>query len=231
MCKIIFKLKQNDREKGDSMYLKNTSTNTMAMVNTKVGKLCVKPGEVICIKEKIFSPLARSLRKATEEEYLAFKNGVTTIQTEEDVNTSPSQVVEKRVEDTELKLKAIEAIKTELPQGGITEEDFNIAIEKVADEIKDEGTIDFIKDLFKFNMFGDKEITVQEEVVETPEEEVVVEEKDSLKLQKTTNEVQKELLEQQLNDLKETWQKTKYPRKKEKIYKEIQELQKQIAKL
>lgn len=223
------------------MYLKNISTNTSAVVNTKVGKICVKPGEVICLKEKVFSPLPRSLRQVSEEEYLNFRNPDTTVEKtlEERANelldgdNESDKIMEETIKDADLKIKAIDAIKTELPEDNITAEDLDNAIQKVSQDIKDEGTLDFIKSLLNLNMFGDKEVIIEEEKPKEKDEqeEEKPKEKEALKVQKTTNETEKELLEQQIDDLKKSWEKAKQPRKKERIYKEIQELQKQIDKL
>ena len=223
------------------MYLKNVSKNTTASINTKVGKICIRPGEVICLNEKVFSPLAPSLRQATEEEYLSFRNPDKEIENNiEEQNDQPvagtdkDDTVDERIKDADLKIKAIDALKTELAdKEDLTKEDIDSTLDKISTEIKDEGTIDFIKSLFKFNLMADKpdvDETATTVEVEEPEQKKP-EEKAALKVQKTTDAAEKELLEQQIADLKESWAKAKQPRKKERIYKEIQELQKQIDKL
>ena len=223
------------------MYLKNVSKNTTASINTKVGKICIRPGEVICLNEKVFSPLAPSLRQATEEEYLSFRNPDKAIENNiEEQNDQPvagtdkDDTVDERIKDADLKIKAIDALKTELAdKEDLTKEDIDSTLDKISTEIKDEGTIDFIKSLFKFNLMADKpdvDETATTVEVEEPEQKKP-EEKTALKVQKTTDAAEKELLEQQIADLKESWAKAKQPRKKERIYKEIQELQKQIDKL
>jgi len=193
------------------------------------------------LQEKVYSPLAPSLRQATEEEYLNFRNP--SKENEKDLeeranelldgDDKSNEIMEERIKDADLKIKAIDAIKTELPEENITKEDLDNAIEKVSQDINDDGIMDFIKSLFKYNIAGEEEYKVDESQTIPVEEEKneTVKEKEALKLQKTTEETEKALLEQKLADLTATWEKTKQPRKKEKIYKEIQELRKQIDKL
>lgn len=220
------------------MYLKNASTNTMVTIRTRMGKLSLKPGEVIDLKEKLYSPVSPNLKEATEEEYKSFLAGGK--QPEEQIKEMDNEVsgatdeeIEQTITDSQNKIEAINAVKEELQSvEEITPETISNTINKLAKDIKDTGTLDFITKLFQANMMADKDVVIdqQEETIEEKSEESI-EEKDALKVQTTTENTQRKLIEEQIAGLKETWTKAKLPKKKEKIAKQIKELQKQLDKI
>ena len=53
------------------MYLKNTSKRAI-VINTVIGKVGIKPGEIIDIKYKILPPVSSALVQVQEEEYISF---------------------------------------------------------------------------------------------------------------------------------------------------------------
>ena len=56
------------------MYLKNTSKTVTVMLNTVVGRICMKPGEVINLEHKLLPPVSANIKKTTEEEFRKFCN-------------------------------------------------------------------------------------------------------------------------------------------------------------
>ena len=54
------------------MYLKNISATALVTINTSVGKVGLKPLEVIDLKYKLVTPVSDSIRNATKEEFLQY---------------------------------------------------------------------------------------------------------------------------------------------------------------
>ena len=188
------------------MFLKNISQTAAVTINTVVGKVGLNPQEVIKLEEKILPPLPSSLREATEEEYLTFRE-------------KRYGVIETSIESkTEITEQHVETVR-EIPQP--TEEQINASLETK----KDEEIIETVKSTeipkeskgLISKLFNNKLFSVNGETeIVTPVIEPVPENTQ---------------LEKQLETLKETWKQTKQAKRKEKITKQIKELQKQIDKL
>lgn len=202
------------------MYLKNTSDRVVVVINTVVGKVCIKPGEVINLKHKLLPPLSAHIKKATEEDYNNFRN--------------PKQEVEKPVEKPEEPVVADAGQDDTKLDEASTEEIKDVDDSKdeidITDEIKDENAADFIKKLFLFNAMQaeNPEPEKTEPEFESKGEEP---ETDALEIKKTDSNPELEELESQLEELKAAWVEAKPVRKKDKIHKQIKELQKQIDKI
>ena len=220
------------------MYLKNISKETRVIVRTRMGKFSMDPGEVVEVKERLYSPISSNLREATEEEYKSFLKGEKQIEESNETmdDTVSGETNTKDIDETikasDNKIQAINAVKDELTGvDEITPETIANTIDKVSKDIKDNDTLDFIKNLFQANMMASKEVVVEKEEVKSKKKQEKVEEKEALKVQTTTENTQRQILEEQIANLKETWKKAKMPKKKEKIAKQIKELQKQLDKI
>lgn len=190
------------------MYLKNTSKTVTVVINTVVGKIGLKPGEVINLEHKLLPPVSAHIKKTTEEEYNNFRNPKMEGEEQTQTNIQPNENTNKQLDE----------IKNE-----------NVT-QTITDGIEDDTAADFIKKLFTFN-------TLQKEEEETEEQKPDFESKgetpktDPLIVKKTDSTPEIEELETQLKDLKEAWKEAKQVRKKDKIHKQIKEVQKQLDKL
>lgn len=194
------------------MYLKNTSKTVTVVINTVVGKIGLKPGEVINLEHKLLPPVSAHIKKTTEEEYNNFRNPKVEGEEQTQTNIQPNENTNKQLDE----------IKNE-------NENKDVA-QTITDGIEDDTAADFIKKLFTFN-------TLQKEEEETEEQKPDFESKgetpktDPLIVKKTDSTPEIEELETQLKDLKEAWKEAKQVRKKDKIHKQIKEVQKQLDKL
>ena len=191
------------------MYLKNTSKTVTVVINTVVGKIGLKPGEVINLEHKLLPPVSAHIKKTTEEEYNNFRNPKMEGEEQTQTNIQPDENTNKQLDEVK------------------NEKDVT---QTITDGIEDDTAADFIKKLFTFN-------TLQKEEEETEEQKPDFESKgetpktDPLIVKKTDSTPEIEELETQLKDLKEAWKETKQVRKKDKIHKQIKEVQKQLDKL
>lgn len=183
------------------MYLKNTSHTVAVILNTVVGKIGVKPGEVVNIEHKILPPISDKIVKATEEEYISFRKGPIEMD-KQDESTETQDTGDNGQTGTEDDVDStVESVQT--------------IIEDVSKTLGDNTALDFVKNLLapKFEILGVEPDTDALEVVETD----------------SKDEIQQ--LEKQIEDLKVTWKDAPTPKKKDKISKQIKELQKQLEKL
>jgi hypothetical protein len=191
------------------MYLKNTSKTVTVVINTVVGKIGLKPGEVINLEHKLLPPVSAHIKKTTEEEYNNFRNPKMEGEEQTQTNIQPDENTNKQLDEVK------------------NEKDVT---QTITDGIEDDTAADFIKKLFTFN-------TLQKEEEETEEQKPDFESKgetpktDPLIVKKTDSTPEIEELETQLKDLKEAWKEAKQVRKKDKIHKQIKEVQKQLDKL
>lgn len=225
------------------MFLKNNSATKAIIIRTMVGRIPLKPLECIELNEKLLSPIPTTLKQIEEEEYRSFRMGETKPNKEnmelDTTNTNgvdgnpdeQDKQLEEKIKENEKTIEALNVLKEELSgKDSITKDDIDNTIDKISQDIKDEGAIDFLKSLFKLNIADEPKDVEIEQVEEKPTKKKVKEEK-ALKTKKTTEDAEAQLLQTQINDLRESWQKTKQPGKKAKIQKQIQELQKQLDKI
>ena len=217
------------------MYLKNISQTAAVTINTVVGKVGLNPQEVIKLEEKILPPLPSSLREATEEEYLTFREkryGVVEASIESQTNATEQHVesVEEVSKTTEEQSNSsLETSEKEEIVETPKEEETSETIKSIEIPEESKGLISKLFNNKLFSVNGETEIVTP--VVEPIKENTQVPIMDSLIVQETTCNTEKEELEKQLETLKETWKQTKQAKRKEKITKQIKELQKQIDKL
>jgi hypothetical protein len=55
------------------MYLKNSSDTAVVILNTVVGKIGLKPQEIINLEHKVLPPISDKVVRVTEEEYFTIK--------------------------------------------------------------------------------------------------------------------------------------------------------------
>lgn len=230
------------------MYLKNDSATRAIIVRTMVGRLALKPMECVEINEKLLSPIPSTLKQITEEEYRSFRLGEVqpnkeTVgldnienteldgKTNEQIEQEEQEKLNAKINENNKTLEALNIFKEELSnKEEITSEDIDKTLDKISNDIKDAGAIDFIKSLFSLNIQDEpKDIEIEPVVEDKPKTKKKPEK--ALKTKKTTEDAERELIETQIKDLKDSWVKTKQPSKKAKIQKQIQELQKQLDKL
>ncbi len=209
------------------------------MINTIVGKITVKPHEVINLKERILPPISRHLVEATEDDYLSFqeaKQGTVEAVTQllDDKKEQSDTKVEETtvVENTENKVE----VTTTKPEPVLTEEQAQQQIIDSFNNIGNNAVAEWVQQLFNKNMLATSNAT-QEIIQDTPEntipipvEDEIVEDEPSLVTQETEAEKEKKALEATIKELEETWKQTKAVRKKEKLAKQIKELKKQLEK-
>lgn len=195
------------------MYLKNTSKTVTVMLNTVVGRICMKPGEVINLEHKLLPPVSANIKKTTEEEFRKFCNPEEAL---EDTNVD--------IQETQTIITAINQINDDVNNGK------ELTPENITDGIKDDSAADFIKKLFVFNTLDKPE---EDEEETKPDFEGKGEDTNAkpLTVKKTDSNPELEELETQLEELKQAWKDAKQVRKKDKINKQIKEVKKQIDKL
>lgn len=189
------------------MYLKNVSEKAVAILNTVVGKVAIKPGEVIKLQYKILPPVPSCLGKVTEEEFLSYI---------EQKEGALSTII-KQQEDKEAELKEVES-----------NENFEQLEKTNENGIKDNSVMDFVTSLFKKHDEQKSEDN-QSESLDKKDEALL--QKDALEVQITNSASEAEKIEQQIEDLQQSWKSTKSPRKKERIAKELKELEKRLKKV
>lgn len=207
------------------MYLKNVSSTCTCIINTVVGKITVKPGEIINMKERVLPPISSNIRETTEEEYLQFREG-------------KQNIMEQVIEQEEI----AQTTDTPVPNTPVVDEssvDCSVEEETAPVDVPNTNNnpmVEFVQNLFPQNpsetdvpLFAENEQTIvkEDESIEQP----VVEEQPALQVQKTDMEEQKEKLQQEITDLQQTWVETKAVSKKAKLGKQIKELKKQLEKL
>ena len=205
------------------MYLKNTSESVCVIINTIVGKVAVKPGEIINLKEKILPPLSKRIVEVTEEEYKTFCKGEQTIEepTTEVDNIQPTEPTQ------------------ETP---VVEQQATMDVAKQQETLNEfakmgnQDIVDWVNQLFKNNMLATATTDPEEIVTDTVDNVVVHEEpinppvEEALVTEETTTNKEKEELEKTIHALEETWKAAKTAKKKEKLGKQIKELKKQLEK-
>lgn len=205
------------------MYLKNSSESVCVIINTIVGKVAIKPGEVINLKEKILPPLSKRIVEVSEEEYRNFCTGQPT----------PKEPVEE----------VVPAPNTDLTQENSTMEseatmDVKAQQETINEFAKmgNQDIVDFVNQLFKKNMLATSN-TDPQGIVEDTKDNVIYDEakiippvEESLVVEQTTINKEKQDLEKTIHALEETWKAAKTAKKKEKLGKQIKELKKQLEK-
>lgn len=126
------------------MYLKNISGRSV-VINTTIGKLGIKPGEVIDLKYKVLPPMSTSLKEVSEEEFISF--------------------CKKRDGIVEEVKKVVESEVTE-PESVVPEQKVEENI-----EVQDPSVMDFVNQLI--NPEPDKEQEEALKVVETqPDDQI-----------------------------------------------------------
>lgn len=226
------------------MFLKNNSPTKAIIVRTMVGRIALKPLECIELKEKLLSPIPTTLKQIEEEEYRSFRLGETkpnqeTVELDQtnsnglDGDTDQQDAeLQNKIKENEKTIEALNVLKEELSgKEEITKDDIDNTIDKISQDIKDEGAIDFLKSLFKLNIADEPKDVELEEVEEEPKKQKKNKSEKALKAKKTTEDAEAQLIQTQIDDLKQSWVKTKQPSKKAKIQKQIQELQKQLDKI
>lgn len=187
------------------MYLKNTSNTVSVTINTVVGKIGIKPGEIADIKHKVLPPLSVHIKQVTEGDYNTFRFG--------------TKEVEEPVETVELENKDIPG-ETDTPNDVKTEE-----IEEETQVLQEDYASDIIAKLLNQQKVEDVKPEINfEQKADDPKT-------DPLLVQKTDSTTELQQLTNQIDELKKAWQDVRTPRKKEKIAKQIKELQKQVDKL
>ena len=205
------------------MYLKNSSESVCVIINTIVGKVAIKPGEVINLKEKILPPLSKRIVGVSEEEYRNFCTGQSTPKepVEEVVtapNTDPTQENPTMESEATMDVKAQQETINEFAKMG------------------NQDIVDFVNQLFKKNMLATSN-TDPQGIVEDTKDNVIYDEakiippvEESLVVEQTTINKEKQDLEKTIHALEETWKAAKTAKKKEKLGKQIKELKKQLEK-
>lgn len=189
------------------MYLKNTSATASVVLNTIVGKIGLKPGEIINLQHKLLPPISKSVIQVDKEEYLFFRQGTEKVEkpAEQEIpnNTQSAGSVGEQVELEETE-EVIENVQT--------------IVEGMSKDVQNQDILDFVKGL----------LTKPKEEFEKAGEEP---KEDPFAVKETKTEQEIKNLEIELEKLRDLWQQTKAPSKKGKIAKQIKELQKQIDKL
>lgn len=211
------------------MYLKNSSESVCVIINTIVGKVAIKPGEVINLKEKILPPLSKRIVEVSEEEYRNFCTGQSTLKepVEEVVtapNTDPTQ--ENSTMESEATMESEPTMDVKAQQETINE----------FAKMGNQDIVDFVNQLFKKNMLATSN-TDPQGIVEDTKDNVIYDEakiippvEESLVVEQTTINKEKQDLEKTIHALEETWKAAKTAKKKEKLGKQIKELKKQLEK-
>lgn len=239
------------------MYFKNSSEACTVVMMTEVGKITVKPGEIVDIKHKIYAPMSRHIVRATEEEFLTFqeeKQGIvqTIIDQETTIGTDIIQ------DDSKVGTESTETTTVETEETTIeTEETAPVIPDRCADCYADGKTPDAQKcencNEPELEEETKPDVTTEETeasantsgidfldgiksfltkgLVETPTEEETKAEEQALIVTETTNNKEIEDLEGQLDLLKQSWVEATKVKTKDKIAKQIKEVQKQIDKI
>ena len=211
------------------MYLKNSSESVCVIINTIVGKVAIKPGEVINLKEKILPPLSKRIVEVSEEEYRNFCTGQSTPKEPvEEVVTAPNTDLAQ--ENSTMESEATMASEATM--------DVNAQQETINEFAKmgNQDIVDFVNQLFKKNMLATSH-TDPQGIVEDTKDNVIYDEakiippvEESLVVEQTTINKEKQDLEKTIHALEETWKAAKTAKKKEKLGKQIKELKKQLEK-
>ncbi len=226
------------------MYYKNESDTKAVVINTVIGKLGVRPQQIIKVTHKIIPPIPSSLLKATEEEYLFFCK--TAAQTKESSSTMETTAggeacsVDTTVDTQNLEVATLNSLPIEEQEFVITEiletTDNNENSLDVTKDLNDDDVTSFVKTLLSFkggpeSVALEQELTTQLNDIENTAQENKNLQADTLKVVATTKEQEYANITEKLNLLRQDWLNTKTVRKKEKIQKQIKELEKQQNKL
>ena len=221
-----------NNQKENFMYLKNVSSTCTCIINTVVGKVCIKPGEVINLVERILPPVSSNVVKTTEEEYLLFQEGRKSVmeQVIEQVEQEDNET-ENTIEEVPVTPPEQTDIVIETPQTPVVSQ---TTLDNL-NNIQNNPMVDFVQNLFNKDsvsaevpLFAETEETVIEEVPVIPPEP---QNEEALQTKETTQETEKEKLQQEIKDLQDTWIKTRAAKTKERLGKQIKELKKQLEKL
>ena len=120
------------------MYLKNSSDTAVVILNTVVGKIGLRPQEIINLEHKVLPPISDKVVRVTEEEYLSFRKGPKEdLESMEETKTEDSQQTGR--EDTANTIESVQSI-----------------IEDVSKNLVDTSALDFVKSLLnpKFEDVG-----------------------------------------------------------------------------
>lgn len=189
------------------MYLKNTSATASVVLNTIVGKIGLKPGEIIDLQHKLLPPISKTVIQVDKEEYLSFRQGT------EKVEKSSEQEIPNNAQSAGSVGEQVELEETE-----DVIENVQTIVEGMSKDVQNQDILDFVKGL----------LTKPKEEFEKAGEEP---KEDPFTVKETKTEQEIKNLEIELEKLRDLWQQTKAPSKKGKIAKQIKELQKQIDKL
>ena len=228
------------------MYFKNSSEACTVVMLTEVGKITVKPGEVVDIKHKIYAPISKHIVRATEEEFLTFQEakqglvqtiidqettiGTNVIQDDSKVGTEGTETETVKTEET---AKVIPDKCADCYADGKTPDSQqceNCDKPETEETKKDAETEEASKESGNDFLNGIKSLLTKG-LLETPTEEETKVEEQSLIVTETTNNKEIEDLEGQLDLLKQSWVEATKVKTKDKISKQIKEVQKQIDKI
>ena len=115
------------------MYLKNTSQTAAVILNTVVGKIGIKPNEIINIEHKILPPIPDKIVKVTQEEYLSFRK-------------MPAQPLEQMQDNEEQDVNDDGQADTEAIVDSVQD-----IIEDMSKTLADNSALDFVKSLLTPN--------------------------------------------------------------------------------
>lgn len=194
------------------MFLKNTSDRVVVVINTIVGKIGVKPQEIININHKVLPPISSYIKQVTEDEYLLFRQGTTKVEEQDKEQVEPNEGTDGS-ESTVLD----ENVNTIIPNANI--EDVQNIAEEVSKGLADNDVMDFVK-----NLLGNKDNDKFEEKGTNPDSNPL-----GVQITDSSDEIKE--LEKQIEELQQTWKEAKTPRKRDKTSKQIKEVQKQLDKL
>lgn len=194
------------------MFLKNTSDRVVVVINTIVGKIGVKPQEIININHKVLPPISSYIKQVTEDEYLLFRQGTTKVEEQD-----KEQVEQNEGTDGSESTVLDENVNTIIPNANI--EDVQNIAEEVSKGLADNDVMDFVK-----NLLGNKDNDKFEEKGTNPDSNPL-----GVQITDSSDEIKE--LEKQIEELQQTWKEAKTPRKRDKTSKQIKEVQKQLDKL
>lgn len=223
------------------MYFKNSSEGCTVVLMTEKGKITIKPGEVVDIKHKIFAPVSRHIVKATEEEYLTFREKTQgTIQAiiEQETTIGADIIRDDSKVGTESKETTAveEGTITTVPEGNEENTDPESTEEESQEETEEEETKEETEEVVQTEatsndfLNGIKSLLTKG-ILETPTKEEEKVEEQTLLVTETTNDNEITALEEQLETLKQSWVEATKVKTKDKIAKQIKEVQKQIDKI
>ena len=189
------------------MYLKNTSDSCIVIINTLVGKVPIKPGEIINVKHKILPIVSKNVIQVKEEDYLSFCQGKQ--------QDKEQAVDDSRSLDNEVKTEAPKMELDENTEDTIKDKTVDNFLDKILNfGIKEENEEETLKETIDFESKGE---TVKSEALNA---DVEIDSKNEL-----------DVLKEEIDKLKEEWKNTTNAHDKDKLSKQIKETQKQYKRL